>query len=98
MESPKSTLKAILEDQIHRDSHLMTDSSPLYNVVTRAPNFAASVPRSPATKPGKPSKPPPKRSEEPDDPPAEEAGSVGFDDLLRRMLTTPTQRASKTPA
>lgn len=35
------SLKAILEDQIHQDSHLMTDSSPRYNVVKRAPNFAA---------------------------------------------------------
>lgn len=34
-------LKGILEDQINRDSHLMTDSSPRYNVVKRAPNFAA---------------------------------------------------------
>jgi transposase-like protein len=34
-------LKAVLEDQIHRESHLMTDSSPRYNVVKRAPNFAA---------------------------------------------------------
>ncbi len=34
-------LKAVLEDQIHADTHLMTDSSPRYNVVKRAPNFAA---------------------------------------------------------
>jgi transposase-like protein len=34
-------LKAILEGQIHRDTHLMTDSSPRYNVVKREPQFAA---------------------------------------------------------
>lgn len=34
-------LKAILESQIDADSHLMTDASPRYNAVKRAPNFAA---------------------------------------------------------
>lgn len=34
-------LKAILEAQIHADSHLMTDASPRYNSVKRKPNFAA---------------------------------------------------------
>lgn len=33
-------LKAILESQIDHDSHVMTDSSPRYNVVKRAPVFA----------------------------------------------------------
>lgn len=33
-------LKAILESQIDRDTHVMTDSSPRYNVVKRAPSFA----------------------------------------------------------
>jgi transposase-like protein len=36
-----ATLKAILEDQIDRESHVMTDSSPRYNVVKRNPQFAA---------------------------------------------------------
>ena len=34
-------LKMILEAQINSESHLMTDASPRYNVVKRAPNFAA---------------------------------------------------------
>lgn len=34
-------LKSILESQISAETHLMTDSSPRYNVVKRAPNFAA---------------------------------------------------------
>ncbi len=34
-------LKKILEEQISAESHLMTDSSPRYNVVKRAPQFSA---------------------------------------------------------
>jgi transposase-like protein len=34
-------LKAVLEEQIDADTHVMTDSSPRYNMVKRAPAFAA---------------------------------------------------------
>lgn len=47
----------------------------------------------PATKPGKPSKPkPPKNS--PSDEKPDEGSGVGFDDLLRRMLSTPPGKAA----
>jgi hypothetical protein len=47
-----------------------------------------------ATKPGKPSKPKPQQNSPSDE--QSEGGGVGFDDLLRRMLSTPPDRPKKT--